>query len=160
MSIATDTIKRLLTGPMTTMTHAKLRPEVKAKWLAALRSGDYRQGQGLLHQISDGQHSFCCLGVLCDLAEKEGVIAGRPTRDGSFTPVSYDDLISIPPPGVAAWAYDDFKGADRRSWLVRSTDQDANAGLCAEDDVTALVDLNDLVGLSFAEIADRIEADL
>ncbi len=35
-------------------------PEAKAKWLPALRGGQYQQGKSLLH--SDGR--YCCLGVL------------------------------------------------------------------------------------------------
>ena len=38
--------------------------EIKAKWLAALRSGEYKQGSGGLRNKNDG---FCCLGVLCDI---------------------------------------------------------------------------------------------
>lgn len=38
--------------------------ELKAKWVAALRSGEYRQGVGYLN-AKDG---FCCLGVLCDIS--------------------------------------------------------------------------------------------
>jgi hypothetical protein len=37
----------------------KLDPEFKAKWVAALRSGEYKQGFCLLH--SRGR--YCCLGV-------------------------------------------------------------------------------------------------
>jgi hypothetical protein len=43
-----------------------MKPEVKAKWIAALRSGEYKQGRGVLR---DGD-TFCCLGVLCDLHAK------------------------------------------------------------------------------------------
>ena len=38
------------------------------RWVAALRSGKYRQGQGGL-RTGD---RYCCLGVLCDLADPEG----------------------------------------------------------------------------------------
>jgi hypothetical protein len=38
--------------------------ELKAKWVAALRSGEYVQGTAYLE--SDGK--FCCLGVLCRVA--------------------------------------------------------------------------------------------
>lgn len=41
-------------------------PELKEKWLEALRSGKYRQGRGKLRNKDD---EFCCLGVLCDLVE-------------------------------------------------------------------------------------------
>ena len=39
-----------------------LTKEQKAEWIAALRSGDYKQGQGRLHREDDD--SYCCLGVL------------------------------------------------------------------------------------------------
>lgn len=44
-----------------------MTPEFKAKWLDALRSGKYQQGQGTLNR--DGK--MCCLGVLCDIAGYE-----------------------------------------------------------------------------------------
>jgi hypothetical protein len=47
-----------------------LNAEVKTKWVAALLSGEYKQGKGWLRSRNE---EFCCLGVLCDLASKEGV---------------------------------------------------------------------------------------
>lgn len=44
--------------------------KVAKKWIAALRSRKYKQGNGQL--LENGKH--CCLGVLCELAVKEGVI--------------------------------------------------------------------------------------
>ncbi len=41
-------------------------PELKKKWVAALRSGEYKQGRNRLHRKVD--NSFCCLGVLCEVA--------------------------------------------------------------------------------------------
>lgn len=41
--------------------------EIAKRWVAALRSGEYRQGDGLLRR----DNKFCCLGVLCDLYDKE-----------------------------------------------------------------------------------------
>lgn len=49
---------------------------LKQKWVAALRSGGFKQGRFALHSISD--NTFCCLGVLC-------VVAGatqKPPRTG------------------------------------------------------------------------------
>lgn len=43
----------------------KLDPEVKEKWLTALRSGEYEQGVGQL--CYNGK--FCCLGVLNDVLD-------------------------------------------------------------------------------------------
>jgi hypothetical protein len=44
-----------------------MNPQVKEKWISALRSGDYQQGTGNLRSVS----GYCCLGVLCDLYAKE-----------------------------------------------------------------------------------------
>lgn len=41
--------------------------ELKEKWIAALRGGDYRQGHRFLYK--DG--AYCCLGVLHELATGE-----------------------------------------------------------------------------------------
>lgn len=48
----------------------KLRPEIKERWLKALRSGNYIQGQGCLRKNED-PNKFCCLGVLADIMELE-----------------------------------------------------------------------------------------
>ena len=41
-----------------------MRPGIKKKWLAALRSGTYMQGRGKLRPTPK---TYCCLGVLLDL---------------------------------------------------------------------------------------------
>ena len=51
-----------------------MTPEFKAKWVAALRSGKYKQGRGALRKGD----TFCCLGVACDLIDKDG------WEDGTF----------------------------------------------------------------------------
>ncbi|MDO9068607.1 MAG: hypothetical protein Q7W05_09135 [Deltaproteobacteria bacterium] len=43
--------------------------ELKKKWVAALRSGEYRQGKHML--LDSNTNSYCCLGVLCVAAGKE-----------------------------------------------------------------------------------------
>ena len=45
------------------------------RWIAALRSGIYVQGQGTLRDISHGQERFCCLGVACE-------VLGFPRNEG------------------------------------------------------------------------------
>jgi hypothetical protein len=45
----------------------KMNPEVKQKWIDALRSGEYEQGSEKLRSVS----GYCCLGVLCDLYAQE-----------------------------------------------------------------------------------------
>ena len=45
-----------------------MNPELKQKWLEALRSGKYKQGTGLLRSK---ENYFCCLGVLCDIIDNK-----------------------------------------------------------------------------------------
>ncbi len=44
-----------------------MKPEVKALWLQALRSGEYEQGLQRLRSEVGTHVSYCCMGVLCDL---------------------------------------------------------------------------------------------
>jgi hypothetical protein len=49
-----------------------MRKEVMKKWIKALRSGKFKQGQGTLKQYnSKRQARHCCLGVLCELYNEE-----------------------------------------------------------------------------------------
>lgn len=73
-----------------------MNPEVKAKWLEALRSGEYKQGREYLRR---GNY-YCCLGVLCDIAVKEGVISEN--RDGGRLSVSTFGVFG--PNQVEGWA--------------------------------------------------------
>lgn len=83
----------------------KMDPELKAKWVAALRSGEYKQGTGRLRKpTADGQR-FCCLGVLCEvvgiprLDDRDGGTAGyKCGLSGS------DCLLPMRVPGVDAYS--------------------------------------------------------
>jgi hypothetical protein len=44
--------------------------DIKSRWVAALRSGEFPQGGSALNKNG----KFCCLGVLCELAVHDGVI--------------------------------------------------------------------------------------
>lgn len=48
-----------------------MKKNIKKKWLAALKSGEYEQGQGTLVRIEESGKRYCCLGVLCHLWAKE-----------------------------------------------------------------------------------------
>jgi hypothetical protein len=82
--------------------------EIAKKWVAALRSGEYRQSKSQLRR-GDG---FCCLGVLCELAAKEGVgqwngtafTTDRMHMGGDFVDfVNHRDVHYLPH-GVTGWA--------------------------------------------------------
>ena len=42
-----------------------MTPELKQKWLDALRNGKYKQGESYLR---NRDNKYCCLGVLCEVA--------------------------------------------------------------------------------------------
>lgn len=72
-----------------------MKQDIKERWVAALRSGEYKQGDGQLRCISDSSSSHCCLGVLTDLAARDGVVA--------WGKEAHSDLGFAPEP-VAQWA--------------------------------------------------------
>lgn len=45
-----------------------MNADIRARWFAALRSGEYRQAQG---RLRDGD-AFCCLGVCATVFDSEG----------------------------------------------------------------------------------------
>jgi hypothetical protein len=129
----------------------EMNPEIRARWTAALRSGDYQQGQTTLRQKaeidgfpSDQQQEWCCLGVLCDLAEKAGVVSGTYSEDHNWW--HYDGACDYLPQSVQQWA-----GLGTNSPEV---------GVCWSEPVTelaTLAELNDGDGWTFAQIADAID---
>lgn len=106
---------------------------LKRKWIKALRSGKYRQGQGELY--SKGK--YCCLGVLARI------------QGCSTTKLLHHDDMTKPPVGFGGRL-----GSNTRDTLIEMNDgrmyRDPNTG--------ALTDGIDKK--SFKEIAAFIEANL
>jgi len=50
-----------------------MEQKIKEKWIAALRSGNYEQGQGALRRADVTGDKYCCLGVLCEIVLDEGI---------------------------------------------------------------------------------------
>lgn len=120
-----------------------MKKDIKEKWVAALRSGEYEQGHGALNT----NDRFCCLGVLCDLAVDDGVTMAVETvwTEEEGAEVRYDGHMDWPPNAVLAWA---------------DLDTDDPSVPDPETGTLARVSrLND-GGLSFNEIADLIEEHL
>lgn len=82
-------------------------PTIKAQWVEALRSGEYKQGKSKLHLVEE--NTYCCLGVLCELAVKAGVTTSQVVSLPGYGPVTFygpegsrrDDLL---PRDVMEWA--------------------------------------------------------
>lgn len=64
-----------------------MNEEIKAKWVAALRSGKYQQTSGQLRRNEGESSSFCCLGVLCDVVNPDAW-KHESHEDGTFLSVS------------------------------------------------------------------------
>jgi len=115
-----------------------LPPEVKAKWLDALRSGRYEQGSSCLRD--EGNH-YCCLGVLVDIVDPSGWSDHANACVGDLNVYQHRRDTQIP-------------------------DFDIRAQLGIVNIATTLAVMNDgddtdgVKRHSFAEIADWIEANL
>lgn len=90
--------------------------EIKTKWVAALRSGEYHQIDGTLRGHDyDGHLGYCCLGVLAEVCEPDstrtGLVAACSTLTGTgdaqqFTKQHglWDWLTARPPQALYDWA--------------------------------------------------------
>lgn len=118
---------------------------IKRLWVKALRSGDYKQGNGRLQMyLNNMPDRYCCLGVLCDLAAKEGIVKSAVSNDlvrygGGTNPFDYPEAYYLPIE-VSEWS-----GVNREGRY-------GSAG-------RSLAVMND-EGKSFDEIADAIEKEL
>lgn len=123
----------------------KMDPEIKAKWLTALRSGSYEQGPAVLHKQTADEHKYCCLGVLCEIGVLDGVVErSRNGVDG------YDGDVGYRLVGSRLSHFLDMMPNDEiQDW--------ANLPDRAMHD---LAELNDTARRSFSEIADFIEEHL
>lgn len=76
--------------------------KVIKEWIAALRSGEYKQGLGSLKHVAKGEIQHCCLGVLCELAVEKGII--DPAVKGNMGAWFFDGVKYNVPPTVVNWA--------------------------------------------------------
>lgn len=128
------------------------------KWIDALRGGEYRQGRSYLKYQFGNEITYCCLGVVCDLMEREGLDPGlheykipnvwehRDTGTAWIrTPRGGGTL-----PGIA------------QEWLGIETDNPLLKAVIREAGTVRMRDrfateLNDCDLATFADIADAIE---
>jgi hypothetical protein len=120
-----------------------MKPEFKTAWIAALDSGEYRQGTAWLNQIDKG---YCCLGVLCEVAGAQWSESPRTSECWykENPTVMVDD-------GCCAL-------------IIGNKGELTSAGLeyfgISRDDQNLLIHMNDQKGYSFAAIADWIHDHL
>jgi hypothetical protein len=116
-----------------------MKKEIKALWLTALRSGIYKKGEGALN---DQQH-YCCLGVLCDIYQKQtGEGRWEAADDGTLHfRIGEADERDVLPNDVVDWA----ELPDRNPYF---------------DEYRAIAEYNDESETTFEDVADIIEANL
>lgn len=123
-----------------------MKQAVMKKWVKALESGRYKQGKHRLCSISkSGTKSFCCLGVLCDLynremksKKKKGLCVETIPGDAAETfelkmpdkVVVFNDNEGTLPDVVIKWA--GFDTGNSEGWIGG-----------AENNGISLIDLND-----------------
>lgn len=112
-----------------------MKYRIMKKWVKALRSGEYKQGKDVLH---DKENKFCCLGVLCSLANKENICELTDNIYGSYY---YDDKTGTLPDSVIKWS-------------GMQTPTGKRLGKRKE-----LIELNDFNKYSFKRLANIIEKE-
>lgn len=130
--------------------------ELRKKWIDALRSGDYEQGKGYLRQ----HDYFCCLGVLCDLVDKNGWDLDHQSGIYSFDVMRY----RFPPGRLSQIKINkidadfEFKSLpnDLKEKILEYFTESDPLSICTAP--MSLAELNDH-GVPFSLIADIIEAE-
>ena len=115
----------------------KLERNFKRKWVAALRSGKYRQTASHLY-VGYGGGGFCCLGVMCALRGAKLNEMDQVGLPGELP--NFNELFNIDSDHV------DFFSGGGEAWQVP---------YCGE--MVYLSELNDNHRLSFKQIANIIE---
>lgn len=131
---------------------SKLPPEVKAEWVAALRSGNYAQARNALRkekEVTEDEvtYSHCCLSVLAETFPKEW----HRLPDGRFEYQDEEGLHAseeyLPPNDWLSFQDMEFLGSMN----------DGSGPFSVFDPVT---NVRERYFFSFEEIADIIEAKL
>lgn len=144
----TETIKPYVPADNPYREADRMEPEVKALWVEALLSGEYKQGAHYLH-VGD---RYCCLGVLANVAVKQGLdIQVRAECTSPFghakdeTYVLYDDDGQVLGENIMQWAGLHFNNPEIKA-----------ERLMAKNNDNSLAGLNDS-GFTFEEIAHLID---
>jgi hypothetical protein len=129
-------------------------------WVNALRSGEYQQGKGTLH--NQDTNTYCCLGVLCDLYVQEtnnrdSYCQQRMLSDSSIV-TAFGNTVGTLPNQVLIWSgVNDDNGRFKYSKPIPSSDGTAYFN---DEDFSLLTSMNDGAyghDFTFEEIATIIE---
>jgi len=113
-------------------------------WTAALRSGNFKQGQSHLIKLYNGEFNFCCLGVLCEVES-----IPRQSKEGQYNYLGHTAILPDIIPQYQTFA---DSGIFPSGVTVDIIDKDGNRF----QNNQSFTELNDS-GLSFDLIADIID---
>lgn len=121
-------------------------------WIDGLLSGEFPQDQGYLKVTIEGQARYCCLGVACEIAIRNGVHVTQFARErprcgcgcNSETPTVFDGFSTCLPPAVASW--------------LGLPEEDESADLLSEGKTIGAIQANDSLGWDFPKIAEGLRA--
>ena len=126
-----------------------MKADIKAKWVADLRSGKFPQTDSVLRN----DEGYCCLGVLCDLYSRETGVEWEPRSSNQF---SMHSATSVLPDAVRVWA--DLPH-EHGGYVAVSKRYDEGEETTVYH-VPSLTELNDQWQYDFRQIADVIEEQL
>lgn len=118
-------------------------------WLEALRSGKFRQARG---QLKSRNGSYCCLGVLCEVAEVPKVYEYGEYQYGDTNSSDYRAASSTSLPLQAMEWLGVTHDTPRLAQPVLIKDKYGD-----EHEEDNLIELNDTYKWSFEQIADAVE---
>jgi len=125
------------------------REQLRAEWIAALRSGEFKQGEHRLESIDNGNSSYCCLGVACVVAGRHGVHVEK-YREG-------DDSVRVGNRRVGQLTglyLENQPEVLKAFWLNKAGGHPARYSNGRDKQLTVLND----TGHSFKDIADALES--
>lgn len=106
-----------------------MTPELKAKWVAALRSDEFQQGYGTLR--NDHRGTYCCLGVLrhvVDPKDERGSVQKSVLSPEQLNEFGLDHATAI-----QLWKMNDGEGCrphtfvEIADWIEANVDVDVEA---------------------------------
>lgn len=133
----------------------RLPEEVKSKWVAALRSGEWQQGTG---ELNDGFGGFCCLGVLAEVLEPGVTKEGGQLHDMCTLHEVHSDEYGYETSFVKRHKLRALFTANLELKAMADKHRSKEANEVADASIdTSLMCLNDDGRFSFKKLADLIE---
>lgn len=141
-----------------------MNPEIKQLWLNALRSGKYEQGKLMLKPT---ESSYCCLGVLCEIAQERSIGEYIPSEEHQGFTFKYRDNNIYDEPycedSELPWTVKQWAGLDNENPKVTMNEENIKEGykgIIQSETRLSLAELNDNFSYSFTELANIIEEQL